>query len=432
MADLAVGSTFAGYEVVSLIGRGAMGAVYRVHDPNLDRDVALKVMADQLAQDPAFRARFSQEAKTAARVNHPSIVPIYEAGEEGGVSFLVMRLVPGKGLADQLATGPLPAQQALALLLPIAEGLVVAHAAGIVHRDVKPANIMVPDDGSPPVLIDFGIGRDAHSTGATQVGSWVGTVDYAAPEQIRGGAVDGRTDQYALACVLFELLTGVPPFHRPDTVQTLFAHANDAPPTLGPTAGVDGAALGQAIERALAKEPAERFASCADFLRAAAGVSAPAPAPAPPAAAAATARSSTVIADAVPTPTGGGTAAAVQLAPVKAKSTLLRYVLIVVGALVGLLAVSVVLVVLLVDDPPATITPAALAAALSNGLVDSAGNAYPPVACPAPLEAVVGATETCVLSDADGSEWNVAITITKVKADGTWKFSFKVADQANG
>ncbi len=273
LVDLSPGSSFAGYEIRGEIGRGAMGIVYLAYDPKLDREVALKVVAEHLAQDPAFRARFAQEAKAAARVEHPSVVAIYQAGEKNDIPFLAMRLVRGRELSEILAErGSYGIDAAIALLRPIAAGLDAAHAANIVHRDVKPANILVPDDGSDPVLVDFGIGRVMQGTRATQTGSWVGTVDYVSPEQIRGGDVDGRADQYALGCVLYEMVVGEPPFRREDTIQSLFAHANDAPPLIVTGDAVADARLNEVVTRALAKDPAVRFASCADLVAVAAGI----------------------------------------------------------------------------------------------------------------------------------------------------------------
>jgi serine/threonine protein kinase len=270
--DLSPGSTFAGYEIRGEIGRGAMGIVYLAYDPKLDREVALKVVAEHLAQDSAFRARFAQEAKAAARVEHPSVVAIYQTGEENDIPFLAMRLVRGRELSAILAErGSYEIGAAVALLRPIAAGLDAAHAANIVHRDVKPANILVPDDGSAAVLVDFGIGRVMQGTRATQTGSWVGTVDYVAPEQIRGGDVDGRADQYALGCVLYEMIAGEPPFRREDTIQSLFAHANDAPPVVATGDAAADTRVGAAITRALSKDVDSRFASCGDLLDVASG-----------------------------------------------------------------------------------------------------------------------------------------------------------------
>ncbi len=245
-----------------------MGVVYRAEDPKLSREVALKVVAEHLAEDDQFRARFAQEAKAAARVEHPGVVAIYQTGEENGIPFLAMRLIRGRELSQVLAErGKIPVAEAVRILTPIAEGLDAAHAAGIVHRDVKPANILVPDDGSPAVLVDFGIGRVMQGTRATQTGSWVGTVDYVAPEQIRGADVDGRADQYSLGCVLYEMIEGKPPFERGDAIQTMFAHASEDVPL----SSVDEPGVRAAFNRALAKDPDARFQSCAELVAVASG-----------------------------------------------------------------------------------------------------------------------------------------------------------------
>ncbi len=268
MADLAEGTEFAGYVIRERIGRGAMGVVYRAEDPKLSREVALKVVAEHLAEDDQFRARFAQEAKAAARVEHPGVVAIYQTGEENGIPFLAMRLIRGRELSQVLAErGKIPVAEAVRVLTPIAEGLDAAHAAGIVHRDVKPANILVPNDGSPAVLVDFGIGRVMQGTRATQTGSWVGTVDYVAPEQIRGADVDGRADQYSLGCVLYEMIEGKPPFERGDAIQTMFAHASEDVPL----SSVDEPGVRAAFNRALAKDPDARFQSCAELVAVASG-----------------------------------------------------------------------------------------------------------------------------------------------------------------
>ncbi len=276
MTVLPLGSSFAGYEIIEVIGEGSMGVVYRARDPRLDREVALKVVADHIAKDPAFRERFVQEARTAARIEHPSVITIHAAGEENGIPFIAMRLVRGSDLATILEQrGPLSPADAISLLRPIAEGLDAAHAVGIVHRDVKPANILVPDDGAPAVLVDFGIGRVSQSTRATQTGSWVGTVDYVSPEQIRGADVDGRSDQYALACVLYEAIEGQPPFRRADTIQALFAHASEAPPPLTRLREDQRYAVEAALTRGLSKDPDERFITSSDLIGAAGGSTAP-------------------------------------------------------------------------------------------------------------------------------------------------------------
>lgn len=267
MTDLDLGVSFGGYEIREVLGRGAMGVVYRAYDARLDREVALKVVAAHLAQDPEFRGRFAQEARSAARVENPGVIAIYESGEVEETPFLAMRLIRGRELSEILKDrGRISREEALRILEPIARGLDAAHQAGIVHRDVKPANILVPDDGTPAVLVDFGIGRVMQGTRATQTGAWVGTVDYVAPEQIRGGDVDGRADQYALACVLYEMLEGVPPFRRDDAIQSLFAHANDTPPAVSTGSPESDATASAAIARAMSKAPGERFSTCESFL----------------------------------------------------------------------------------------------------------------------------------------------------------------------
>ena len=269
------GSKFAGYEIREVLGRGAMGVVYVAWDPNLDREIALKVVSDHLAEDVAFRERFAREAKAAAKVQHPAVVTVYQSGEHEGIPFMAMQLVRGSDLAAILARGGrIDPSRALSILGPIAEGLDAAHAAGVVHRDVKPGNILVPDDGSTPVLVDFGIGRVMEGTRATQTGSWVGTVDYVSPEQVRGGEVNRRSDQYSLACVLFEALSGSPPFEAADSVQAIYAHAHEDPPAL-PTDLRSSPNLNEALRRGLAKDPDQRFPSCADMIVASQGAFVP-------------------------------------------------------------------------------------------------------------------------------------------------------------
>lgn len=268
------GSVFASYEIRGVVGRGAMGVVYLGWDPKLDREVALKVVSEHLTDDPAFRDRFSREARAAARVDHPGVVTIYETGEEAGVPYIAMKHVSGTDLETVLAEqGRLDPSRAFRLLTPVADGLDAAHKVGVVHRDVKPANILVPNDGSTSVLVDFGIGRVTHGTRATQTGTWVGTVDYVAPEQIRGSDLDGRADQYSLACVLFEVISGGPPFPRDDPLQAMFAHANDEPPLVESGDYEVDERINAALQRALSKDPSARFPSCGELLRSVQGFS---------------------------------------------------------------------------------------------------------------------------------------------------------------
>jgi YVTN family beta-propeller protein len=268
------GSTFAGYRVESLVGRGGMGVVYRATDLSLERPVALKLIAPELAQDERFRTRFLREPRLAAALDHPNVIPIYEAGEHDGQLYLAMRFVEGSDLKTVLEhEGPLSPQRALAVLAQVAGALDAAHRRGLVHRDVKPANVLLDEEGHV-YLTDFGITKQMGGD-STDTGQVVGTLDYLAPEQIRGETVDGRTDCYALACVLYECLAGAPPFRRQTEAETLWAHMQEQPAPLRGHPALDPV-LGQA----LAKEKDERYSECSDLIEAAAvalGLDAPPP-----------------------------------------------------------------------------------------------------------------------------------------------------------
>jgi ABC-type branched-subunit amino acid transport system substrate-binding protein/streptogramin lyase/predicted Ser/Thr protein kinase len=266
------GTTFANYRVESLLGRGGMGVVYLAHDPSLERPVALKLIAPELVQNPDFRQRFLREPKLAASLDHPNVIPIYEAGEHDGQLYLAMRYVKGTDLRALLEReGKLSAERTIEVIAQIAGALDAAHERGLVHRDVKPGNVLL-DEGGHPYLTDFGITKPAEGD-AMDTGQMVGTLDYLAPEQIRGEEVDGRTDCYALACVLYECLTGAPPFRQPTEVETLWAHMQGAP---RPVRGQQ--ALNRVLDRALAKEKSARYPSCTEFIAAAAGALGVAPA----------------------------------------------------------------------------------------------------------------------------------------------------------
>ena len=257
------GMTFAGYRIESLVGRGGMGVVYRATDLSLERPVALKLIAPELAEDERFRARFLREPRLAASLDHPNVIPIHEAGEHDGQLYLVMRFVDGSDLKTILAReGRLPPEQALTMLTPIADALDAADRRGLVHRDVKPANVLLDEDGHA-YLTDFGITKQAGAD-STETGRVVGTLDYLAPEQIRGEKVDGRTDCYALACVLYECLAGSSPFRRETEAETLWAHMQEPPPRLPGEPALD-----TVLRRALAKAKAERYGSCGELLAAA-------------------------------------------------------------------------------------------------------------------------------------------------------------------
>ena len=271
---LGPGTTFAGYQIESVVGRGGMGVVYRATDLSLERPVALKLIAPELAEDEQFRRRFLKEPKLAAALDHPNVVPIYEAGEREGQLYLAMRFVEGSDMRTLLRRdGGLSHDRALVILAQVASALDAAHRRGLVHRDVKPANVLVDDDGHA-YLTDFGVTKQLGGD-TTETGQIVGTLDYLAPEQIRGEAVDGRADEYALACVLYECFASTAPFHGATEAETLWAHMqNPVPPVPGHPA------LDPVLRKALAKEPEDRYESCAELIEAArlalAGVRVPA------------------------------------------------------------------------------------------------------------------------------------------------------------
>jgi serine/threonine protein kinase len=264
------GSLVGGYRVETRIGSGAMAMVLRAVDDALGRTVALKILPPALAGGAEFRGRFIREARMVAAVDHPNIIPVYAAGESGGVLYLAMRYVPSgdlRALAEREA--PLSGDRAAALLSPIASALDVAHAAGLVHRDVKPANILVdihPGRPDHPFLSDFGLAKGSSGAGGlTGNGQFVGTPDYSAPEQIAGRRSDPRTDQYALGCVAYAVLAGRPPFVRDDPMSVMWAHVHEAPPPLTERRPDLPAAADQVIARAMAKDPADRYRSCGEF-----------------------------------------------------------------------------------------------------------------------------------------------------------------------
>jgi DNA-binding beta-propeller fold protein YncE len=252
VADPAIGSTLAGYRLDALIARGGMGVVYRATHLALDRPVALKVIARQFADDDGFRDRFLRESRLAARLDHPAVVPVFDAREEDGELIVAMRLIKGGDLKKRIrASGPLPPAEAVALLSQVAGALDAAHAAGIVHRDVKPHNILL--EGDRAYLTDFGLAKALGDSGVLSGTSVVGTAEYMSPEQWRGESVGPAADIYSLGCVLYETLTGVAPFGRRE---------GDAEPQM--PHGLDAV-----IERAVAKNPADRYGTAGELIEAA-------------------------------------------------------------------------------------------------------------------------------------------------------------------
>ena len=268
---IAIGSTFAGHRIDAVAGMGGMGIVYRATDLALDRPVALKLVAPALAADPVFRTRFERECRLAAALDHPHVVPIFHAGEESGRLFVTMRFIDGTDLRALLSEeAPLEASRAVELVRQVADALDEAHAYGLVHRDVKPANILISSrSGSERAfLTDFGVSKhrhgDPHLTGT---GLAIGTADYIAPEQAQGREVDGRADTYALACVLFQALTGHVPFEGDNALEKLWAHVHEAAPALNALRPDLPRALGATLATALAKAPGDRQRSAGTFAR---------------------------------------------------------------------------------------------------------------------------------------------------------------------
>jgi tRNA A-37 threonylcarbamoyl transferase component Bud32 len=290
----AAGDDFAGYKILGVLGRGRTSVVYQAGNPRLGNVIALKVLIPELAADDVFRIRFFEESRIAAALNHPNVIPIHDMGSAGGLLYIAMRQVAGTDLRRLLSQagepqqggprpgGRLPAARAVALLTQAARALDAAHRKGLVHRDVKPGNLLVErgdgergDGGDGPghvYLTDFGITKVMSSrTGLTSPGEFVGTVDYIAPEQIRGISVMGMADQYSLGCVLYECLTGRVPFRKDADAAVIFAHVEEQPPPPSTVRPDLPKSVDTVIARALAKQPGDRYASCRAFMEAAAG-----------------------------------------------------------------------------------------------------------------------------------------------------------------
>ena len=279
-----IGDEFAGYRLVSLLGHGGMSIVYRAEHIGLERTVALKLLSPQLSDDEDFRERFQRESKVAASLEHPNIIPIYEAGGENGVFYIAMRYVDGADLKTRLKeSGQLEAQQVVSFVAQVAAALEAAHARGLIHRDVKPANILIAPgagvEGSDHVyLSDFGVAKNTGAAGLTKTGLFVGTAEYASPEQIEGKELDGRADIYSLGCVTYEALTGAPTYEKESEVAMMYAHLLEPPPKLSERRPDLGFPVDEVIAKAVAKSRDDRYARPSEFalaLRQAVGANAP-------------------------------------------------------------------------------------------------------------------------------------------------------------
>lgn len=268
-----VGSQFAGYRIEGVLGRGGMSVVYRADNPRVGNEVALKVLAADLSEDDAFRERFVRESAVAASIAHPNIIPIYDAGEEQGLLYVVMRFVAGGDLKALIRrAGPLPLHRTADLITQVARGLSVAHQRGLIHRDIKPANVLIEHAGTDvetidhAYLADFGLmKRTVSRSGLTNTGQFLGTVDYVAPEQIEGRTPDYRADIYSLGCVVYECLTGTVPYPRDAEVAVLWAHVQDPLPRVTDVRADLPLLVDEVVARAIAKRPEHRYSSVIDL-----------------------------------------------------------------------------------------------------------------------------------------------------------------------
>ncbi|HSS23407.1 MAG TPA: serine/threonine-protein kinase [Mycobacterium sp.] len=276
-----LGTQFGPYELRSLIGVGGMGEVYRAHDTIKGRMVAVKVLRTEMAADPSFQERFRRESQMAARLQEPHVIPVHDFGDIGGVLFIDMRLVNGGSLKDLLhAQGALEPARAASITAQVAAALDAAHAEGLVHRDVKPENVLLTHDDFA-YLVDFGIAHAGGDGSVTASGALIGSCAYMAPERFNGGSVGPQADVYSLACVLYECLTGRPPFERDELPQLMSAHMFSPPPRPSIMRRGVGRAFDEVIARGMAKQPEARFSSAGELARAATAAASTAHAPAP-------------------------------------------------------------------------------------------------------------------------------------------------------
>jgi serine/threonine protein kinase len=258
------GDSLGPYRITRVIGRGRMGIVFEGTEDG-GEPVALKVVTTELSQDEVFLRRFRREVKAAQKIEHPNVVPVLDDGVEGGLPYLVQRLIPGGSLADRVQrSGPLSLDEAVRLLAGAAAGIDALHGAGLVHRDIKGANILL--EGDIPYVSDFGLAKDSQASNLTRPGQALGSLDYMSPEQIRGEDVSPATDIYALGCVMFEVLTGTPPFGGRPSMRVLFAHLQEPPPDLSATRPDISPQAARAISRALEKEPEDRPSTASEYV----------------------------------------------------------------------------------------------------------------------------------------------------------------------
>ena len=281
-ASLKKGATFAGYQVESKLGEGGMAVVYLAWDPRLERHVALKIMSKTLAADTRFQQRFIRESKLAAALWHPNIVPVFAAGEAKGVLYLAMQYVQGTDLKELLRTeGRQDIERSLSIVGQVGSALDAAHDNGLIHRDVKPANILIVPRSDPQqldqvFLSDFGLTkRRSSETGLTVTGQFMGTLDYVSPEQIQGGDIDGRADEYSLGCLLYECLIGAAPFQKESEAALIYAHLQDPPPLVSQARPDLPSGIDAVVAKAMAKDRDERYPTAGALVEAARACLAP-------------------------------------------------------------------------------------------------------------------------------------------------------------
>jgi serine/threonine protein kinase len=262
------GTPFGRYRLIELIGRGGMGEVWRAYDPTMDRVVALKVLPENFAGDQVFQERFRREARAAAGLDEPHVVPFHDFGEIDGLLYVTMRLINGRDLQTVLAEGPLSPERAVRIIEQVAKALHAAHRIGLIHRDVKPSNILIAEDDFA-YLIDFGIARAAGETGLTSAGSAIGTLAYMSPERLNTGHADARADIYALTCVLHEALTGQRPYPGDSLEQQIVGHLTTPPPRPSMLQPGVPEPMDAVIAKGMAKQPDQRYASTVELARAA-------------------------------------------------------------------------------------------------------------------------------------------------------------------
>src|SRR3954454_21229225 len=285
--EIGAGTTIGGYRLVQLIGQGGMGVVYLGAHTENGAPVAVKLLTPELARQPGFRERFVRESSYASSLNHPNVIEVYDAGEQDGVLYIAMQLVQGTDLKNLLTQeGALQPGRVVRLLSQVADALDVAHSQGLLHRDIKPGNIMIAA-GDHCFLTDFGLSKNvsSDSIALTAQGEFVGTIDYTAPELVLGKEADSRLDVYSLGCLFYECLAGQPPFPKERDVEVLYAHIQDPPPRVSAVRPDLPPALDDVIVKAMAKKPEDRFPTCSAFIdsaRTIVGEPAPAPGPPPP------------------------------------------------------------------------------------------------------------------------------------------------------